>query len=86
MKSRHAAALALVGWYLMVPPLCSSHWTNGNQTACSASAFNYDVPLDRWRESASFNSLHKCEISAAEKGPYTHCKCVSTDDPRLKGK
>lgn len=23
MKPRHAAALALVGWYLMVPPLAS---------------------------------------------------------------
>ena len=29
MKPRHAAALALVGWYLMVPPLGESEYTKG---------------------------------------------------------
>jgi hypothetical protein len=32
MKPRHAAALALVGWYLMTPPCRPvSHWNNGEQ-------------------------------------------------------
>jgi hypothetical protein len=33
MTLRHAAALALVGWYLMVPP--ASDWTRSRQTIAS---------------------------------------------------
>src|ERR1700736_3764083 len=88
MNLRHAAALALVGWYLMCPPLCSSHWSKDEKSPCNCGAFNYDAPLDRWFKSAGsgrFDSLRKCEIRAAEKGPIV-CKCVSADDTRLKEK
>jgi len=83
MKARHAAALALVGWYLMCPPLCSSSWNKDQMSSCSRGEFNYEAPLDRWFESGEFNSLRKSEISAAEKSAKAICKCVSTDDPRL---
>jgi len=37
MKVRHAAALALVGWYLMVPPSMSEmDWTCGASLSASA--------------------------------------------------
>jgi hypothetical protein len=85
---RHAATLALVGWYVMCPPLCSSSWNKDQASACYRGGFNYDAPLDRWfkaAEAAEFNSLRKCEIGAAEKGPAIVCRCVAADDPRLKG-
>jgi|HubBroStandDraft_6_1064221.scaffolds.fasta_scaffold555207_4 hypothetical protein len=88
MKPRHAAALALVGWYLMCPPLCTSDW-NGKETSCGSDGFNYDAPLDRWfkaSEPPEFKSLRKCEISAAERSSEVLCKCVASDDPRLKEK
>jgi hypothetical protein len=87
MKPRHAAALALVGWYVMCPPLCTSDW--GKETPCSSDGFNYDAPLSRWFKpsgSAEFKSLRKCEISAAENSSEVLCKCVASDDPRLKEK
>ena len=37
MKVRHAAALALIGWYLMVPPSMSEmDWTCGASLSASA--------------------------------------------------
>jgi hypothetical protein len=87
MNLRHAAALALVGWHLMCPPICSSGWGNGKETSCTYGEYNYDAPLDRWFEppaSGEFNSLRKCEISVAEKSSTVVCKCIATDDPRLK--
>ena len=37
MKLRHAAALALVGWYLMVPPSMSEmDWTCGDSLSAHA--------------------------------------------------
>jgi hypothetical protein len=38
MKPCHAAALALIGWYLMLPPLLSRH----------PLIFETHAPLSRW--------------------------------------
>ena len=64
MKFRHAAALALVGWYLMVPPWesCNGAFSGG---PCNPS------PLVKWRIVESYDSLSKCEEVKAgwiEKG------------------
>lgn len=90
MKTRHAAALALVGWYLMV----SQQWDNDALRP----------PLAKWEIVDSFDSAHACEAArhemaqmAAEKdkdypswvitGRFERLsQCVATDDPRLKGK
>ena len=48
MKPRHATALALVGWYLMVPPGKSS-------------GLPPDAPLSQWRHMVSFDSATQCE-------------------------
>jgi hypothetical protein len=49
MKPRHAAALVLLGWYLMVPP------TNG------PNGFDVDVPLSWWRTLGLYASAEQCE-------------------------
>jgi len=93
MKVRHAAALALVGWYLMLPPMA------GNHTDLSA-------PLSSWRIAGSYDAAIECRkvledsIRDAFKAlkdphllPFTReaslqvldAACVATDDPRLKG-
>jgi hypothetical protein len=94
MNLRHAAALALVGWYLMLPPMV------GNHTDTSA-------PLNSWRMTASYDAAIDCRkvledsIRDSEKAlqdphllPFTRAAslqfldaaCVATDDPRLKEK
>jgi len=99
---RHAAALALVGWYLMIPPLAQH--TLKSQT---------DLPISQWEQRQAFDSAQECETSKAalirtyednatknERTNDDRMKnlderliehavdglCIATDDPRLKGK
>jgi len=51
MKSCHAAALAIVVWYLMIPPI-------GVDNRVDAQA-----PLSQWRKGVSFNSQKECDDS-----------------------
>ncbi len=97
MKPCHAAALALVGWYLMVPPaIPNTHEVNKS------------APLAQWTIRRTFPRNAGCEnaksrlrtqalAAQAEKdaagrrgqrNPDSYCilcnaECVSTDDPRL---
>ena len=93
MKPRHAAALALVGWYLMVPPMEGGHT-------------NPSAPLSSWRMTAgSYDAAIECRkvlddsvrdaIKALQDPhvlPFTRTASlqildaarVATDDPRLK--
>ena len=84
MNLRHAAALALVGWYLMVPPLDRQ----------SPDEFNADAPLGHWQTIGSYDTASECEDTAArlvknnEKDSLKHERllhgsCVASDDPRL---
>jgi hypothetical protein len=97
MKLRHAVALALVGWYLMVPPFPKS----GHRYEPDPS-----VPLSQWSRRASFDSVAECEahktkwldslkkntedVSPAEAQAIAKAvllsECIATDDPRLKSK
>jgi len=92
MKPRHAAALALVGWYLMVAP------RDGELNPIKA-------PLSAWEQSQAFDSAKACDYAAGEananwtskwfaKNPgrvpdWTEdrpfANCFATNDPRLKG-
>jgi hypothetical protein len=86
VKLRHAAALALVGWYLMVPP----QKPDGHLDA--------SAPLSKWKIGAAFDNgdAQKCNEMIAvmeahglklgvrreiEEG--STAQCVSSDDPRL---
>ena len=57
MKPRHAAALALVGWYLIAPP-----------TALKKSKdieIRSDAPLHEWMKLGSYDSVKDCESAKA---------------------
>ena len=62
MKPRHAAALALVGWYLMVPQLLP----NGS--------VDFKAPLSQWYQIGGFDSAAACgkernsRLNIVEKG------------------
>ena len=91
MKLRHAAALALVGWYLMLPP------THGGY-----SHFYVDEPLNKWCRGEYSETLDECKeqqrqriqefVAAGQKESkrlkdaayYTKGQCIAEDDPRLK--
>lgn len=96
-KVRHAAALALVGWYLMVPP---------RNNVGKLRRF-WEGSLAGWSIESSFDSAKECE-GARQKGLADAAKvtggamadngtitdkgvfvpdtllCIATDDPRLK--
>jgi hypothetical protein len=53
MMLRNAAAFALVGRYLMIPP-----WA-------SYGKFDADAPLSRWKQSNAYDSAAECEQDRA---------------------
>jgi hypothetical protein len=50
MKLRHAAAFALMGWYLMVPPFNGSTWKVDTR-----------APIQSWRKARAFDTVKDCE-------------------------
>jgi len=50
MKPRHAAALALVGWYLIFPPNKSDGWAD------------YNAPIEKWIvQGQGFANAQSCQ-------------------------
>ena len=95
MKSRHAAALALVVWYLMLPPPL----LHGNPPV------DLEAPVSKWRLFSIHESAAECEkgLVAFYKSAKAELianpaderdriqfyqlessQCVASDDPRLK--
>jgi hypothetical protein len=94
MTFHHAAALALVGWYMMVPPL--SHTVRFE--------VDYRAPVTAWPIMRSFDNAEGCEdyrshelekyrasaATAPTNIPQTFSnailfsQCVASDDPRLR--
>ena len=97
MKLRHAAALTLIGWYLMVPPLIPG-----------TGQVNQGAPLSQWTNRRTFPHNQGCEATKAklhdealaaqaqrdstgrqgERDPNSRCvlcnaQCVESTDPRL---
>jgi hypothetical protein len=85
MTLRHAAALALVVWYLLAPPLYKGE-------------VDEKAPLKEWTVLHSFGTvvdcsqwlstlLHKASLDPAMKTVVKHrllaASCMSSDDPRL---
>ena len=93
MNLRHAAALALVVWYLMVPP---EYRHDGMLT------FRRDAPLTKWTRGWGFDGEAACKEAIASpskhSGSYqtfhqalvaeqmSNGRCIASDDPRLKEK
>jgi hypothetical protein len=91
MKPHHAAALVLVGWYLLLPP-----WIAPNK-------FDARAPMSKWEQSGKFDSVAQCKVMLSalvdwyadhpeEKEAswfrrlYRKAQCVSAEDARLEGK
>ena len=60
MKPRHAAALALVGWYLMTPPIAPGALDNPQQ----AQLIRASAPLSEWGIVHSFDTADECKAAA----------------------
>jgi hypothetical protein len=76
MRFRHATAFALVGWYLITPPIPVIPLSPGQALHQDTAA-----ALSRWTVVETFPTEKECD---AHRG----CKwerCVAADDPRLKG-
>jgi hypothetical protein len=58
MKLRHAAALALIGWYLMLPPL---QFVGPGNDAYSVAIVDDTAPLSRWLPMMTFKTLRECD-------------------------
>jgi hypothetical protein len=87
MKLRDAAALALIGWFLITPP----PQANGH--------YDTAAPLSRWKIEGGAGTRKECEETQAlltsratkESRPsdveaVKDARCVPMDDPRLLGK
>jgi len=89
MNFRHAAAGALIGWYLIAPPAI-----NGDISQLATGA-----PIRAWQVIHQFNSAKECEnnltalrnFSARDSTfPSGNMRlqmsfCIASDDPRLQG-
>lgn len=100
MNLRHAAAIALVGWYTIAPPI-----SDGNLV-------ELNLPLSVWERLGTFDTERECQemLTALKTHPFTDAMvretqreshyttlspeqynirlhatlCVEADDPRLK--
>jgi hypothetical protein len=94
MKPRHAAALALVGWYLMVPPTTRggpaeilfhaplSKWEVGEENDTKAEcASSLRESIKNMQQDANACEVGSCAVMVVE---YAHGRCMASDDPRLK--
>jgi hypothetical protein len=100
MKPRHAAALAIVGWYLMVPSVLPHAGPAADVPA--KDLVDLDAPIGQWTQWESFDSALACQngrqklINTTTKfGAFDDenvewsersifAKCIASDDPRLE--
>lgn len=75
MNLRHAAAIALSGWYLLVPPgSCKPEWVSqGKPTPCAA-------PLSEWIVTLSFSSRVKCDAERKADISYGNQEMANAND------
>ena len=83
LKSRHLAALAFVGWYLMMPP----------DSPKIPHDVDPDIPMARWITVTSFDTEDNCEkaltiLQNSEQDPITldktgRLKRLQKNDPAL---
>ena len=91
MKIGHAAAIGLVGWYLMTPPI-------------NHAQLNQHAPLSQWRVFQGFDKANDCSDTQLRQQSATRAnakadpsfankavadamlnsQCIASDDPRLK--
>jgi hypothetical protein len=76
MKSRHAAALAIVAWYLMIPPVGIDNMVDAR------------APLSQWRKGVSFKSEAACadSLKDAIQNPMTPAEYQAATQATRKAK
>jgi hypothetical protein len=93
MNFRHATTLAIVGWYLMLPPMGSVE-SRRNPSTGSYVAYSTH-PLSAWEIAGSYNSAAACakaldQANQLVKQDCPDCSvvasCIRADDPSLKDK
>jgi len=89
MKIRHTSALALIAWYLMVPPIDRQTFKVLNK-----------APLEQWEIYSRFETTDDCEreintsvrsFAASQSNPnnpdliaLSLARCIASNDPRVK--
>jgi hypothetical protein len=94
MSPRHAAALALVGWYLMAPPYGAVHAPLGKwdivkvlDSAKQCQSDRDSLVVTAQKELESNKGLAtETKSGGTEYFDATAAQCIATDDPRLKEK
>jgi hypothetical protein len=91
MNSRHAAALALVGWYLMWPPEKCVDKSRSDLGACEM-AYDTTADLTGWAQGRGFStaeacnafvvSIHKEITDLGNERKAAGIKCVSSAELR----
>jgi hypothetical protein len=99
MTLRHVAALAVIGWYLLMPP---PYWSKTNPR---------NAPLSQWTVFGHYDTAQECSdertkmirvqsmallsdlaegVSDANRPSlsldFKHAQCIASDDPSLKEK
>jgi hypothetical protein len=91
MSFRHVAGLALVGWYLMLPPMGSVESRRNPSTGFYV-AYSTQ-PLNTWEIEESYDTAAECRtaIEQANQLARQSCpecsgvaSCIASKDPRLK--
>jgi hypothetical protein len=94
MNLRHAAALAVVGWYLLAPPLAGkevhnewplSSWTllDSYDTAAECRA-ELEANQARMMQGMKNQKLSSHDYDVGLRFAYGE-QCIASDDPRLAG-
>jgi hypothetical protein len=91
MSFRHVAGLALVGWYLMLPPMGS---VESRRIPSTGFYVAYSTqPLNIWEIEGSYDTAPECRtaIEQANQLARQSCpespavaSCIASNDPRLK--
>ena len=86
MKLRHAAALALVGWYLMVPPVALNTSPAARADRFSRKGnqgWNHDTsaPLTDWTVNRKYDRVEDCD---EDRSYEPDAICVRSDDLRFR--
>jgi hypothetical protein len=76
MKPRRTAALALVGWYLMLPPV-----------DIPTGRYVEVAPIANWRKLVEYDTFTKCENRRQDdlRSYLNHRNAYSIDDPKWLG-
>ncbi len=89
-SSARRALLVALGWYLVCVPNGRCFWgveglfaLLGKPAPVCAGAPNYGAPISEWIHSGDFDRIAECHEAMEQSSGQ--CRCVATDDPRLKG-